>query len=117
MSDFTQETGLVNVSELQPFAGSYFSAWQPSPGEEGASDFTYYDKDKTLLNWLLAKNIPIADIWQEKPLKSHIEVKSTTKSYDEVFHLSRLQRIKAESMTAPFRRQHARGYLPDLPPL
>lgn len=89
------------TSELQQFAGPHFSAWKSSPGEDDASDFTYFDKDKRLLSWLLSKDVAIAEIWQKEPLTFHIEVKSTTKSYDEVFHLSRLQKMKAERLTAP----------------
>jgi len=37
------------TSELRQFAGSMFTAWQPSSDQEDASDVTYFDKDETLL--------------------------------------------------------------------
>jgi hypothetical protein len=90
------------TSELRQFAGPDFSAWQPTPDEADASDFTYFDHDKTLLNWLLNNGILIPTIWQSTPLTFHIEVKSTAaRSRNEPFHLSRLQKLKAERMTAP----------------
>ena len=89
------------TSELRQCAGQGFSAWQPAPGEEDASDFTFYDKEKVLLKWLLEREINVPGIWQQKPLTFHIEVKGTTRSCDEIFHLSRLQKMKAARLTAP----------------
>ncbi|ERF72797.1 hypothetical protein EPUS_04232 [Endocarpon pusillum Z07020] len=89
------------TSELRQFAGREFSAWQPAPGEEDASDFTFYDKEKVLLKWLLEREINVPSIWQQKPLTFHIEVKGTTRSCDEIFHLSRLQKMKAARLTTP----------------
>jgi hypothetical protein len=88
------------TSELRHCVGP-FSDWQPSPGEGDASDFTYFDEDQTLLKCLLSNGIDIAMVWQTKPLTFHIEVKRTTRSSDENFHLSRLQKIKAEILTVP----------------
>jgi hypothetical protein len=89
------------TSELRHIACPRFPSWEPDPGEEDASDFTYFDEDKTLLKWLLSIGVELPDIWQKESLNFHIEVKATTHSCDEVFHLSRLQKVKAEELTAP----------------
>jgi hypothetical protein len=89
------------TSELREYAHIDFSAWEPAPDEIDASDFTYFDHNKTLLNWLLNNAIPIPTLWQTNPLNFHIEVKSTAARSREVpFHLSRLQKQKAERMSS-----------------
>lgn len=89
------------TSELRQFVAQSAPAWQPSAGEEDASDFTFFDKDRVFLNWLLDNNIEVPVILQSRPPTFHIEVKSTTRLCDETFHLSRLQKLKAENLTIP----------------
>jgi hypothetical protein len=45
------------TSELREHAHIDFSAWEPAPDE------TYFDHNKTLLNWLLNNAIPIPSLW------------------------------------------------------
>ncbi len=87
------------TSELRQFVGQGLSAWQPSAGEEDASDFTFFDKDRVFVNSLQENYIDIPVILQSRPLTFHIEVKSTASLCDEVFHLSRVQKLKADNLT------------------
>jgi hypothetical protein len=89
--------------ELRELAGHpSFAAWEVAPDETDASDFTYFDEHQKLMRWLLEESgAELADVWTRRPLKFLIEVKATSGSCDGVFHLPRLQKIKAERLTAP----------------
>jgi hypothetical protein len=88
------------TSELRHVAGPDFTIWKPKPWEKDTSDFNYFDDDRKLIDWLVRTGVEVPDIWQEQTPEFHIEVKTTTHSCNEPFHLSRLQKAKAERLGA-----------------
>jgi hypothetical protein len=80
-----------------------FGEWRREDVTKEHADFTYADTDHHLSHWLsdwlAEQGLSGTFDWLVKRPKYHIEVKSTTGSYEEPFQMSSLQMAEARRMS------------------